>query len=594
VATVKLTTRLRGWLLAPQHLVPFLVIMAITLFMWQKTLVHLSTYSESTGGEEGLYLFWIAHSPWAVTHGHSPLFTTAVNYPAGINGMWNVSVLTFGVILAPITQLFGVVAAFNVASIAGTAGTALACYAACRRFVSWWPAALAGALIVGFGPYMVVQGRAHVHLDGAIAALFLLVGHELLVRQRCGRVVLGLLMGFLVVFEFGIATEMVASIALVGAIGGVLLAALNPHQVTRERVIYAATALGVGAVSALAVLAWPLYVLFTGPQHLTGAAQNADPFSADLLSPIVPTINQQFAPASLVHRAATFSGNGSENTAYLGITLLLALLVVVILLRRSRVVRWAALMAVVAFVLSLGRLLRVDGHLTSFRLPWDLIVRLPLMESAAPVRYSFYAALFAGLLIALGADALAARYAALQRPQGRRVAFASGGVVAWLFVALPLVPSFGLVPYPAGKVQVPSWFTTRDGVGRVPQDSVAVIYPYLSRFDSSPMTYQAYAKFRFRQPGAYGITPTADGKGTFYEPTLTHDVESQIASGVTIKSNFDIIPRLLAEWRAWGVRSVVVVESTPGSQQIESLYTEILHQQPVHSGGVAAYYDIKL
>jgi hypothetical protein len=587
-------SRLRGWLLAPDHLVPFLVIMAITLFFWYRTIAHLATYSQSAGGEEGLYLFWLGHFPWAVSHGHNPLFTTAANYPAGVNATWNTSLLTLGVILAPLTQLFGVVFAFNVALIGGTAGTALACYAACRRFVRWWPAALAGGLIAGFGPYMLTQGRGHIHLDAAIPALFVLVGHELLVRQRCGRVRLGLLMGFLVILQFGISTEVLASIALVGVIGALVAGALYPHQVNRERLKYAAIALGVGAVSALVVLAWPLYVLFAGPQHLTGPAQIADRFSADLLSPVVPTGAQQLAPPSLVHRAATFSGNGNENTAYLGITLLLAVVCVVVLLRRSRTVVWAAVMALATFVISLGRTLRVDGHNTGFPLPWDLITRLPLMESAAAVRYSFYTTLFAGIVLALGADALATRYAAAQWSARRRSVVAFAGVAAWFLVALPLVPNFGGVPYHAARISVPAWFTARDGVQRVPENSVAVLYPYLSRFESRPMTYQAFAKYRFRQPGDYGITPAADGKGTFDTPTVTHYVESRLAIGVSIKPNFAVIPQMLAEWRAWGVRTVVVVDSRPGAKQAEELYTAILHQQPVHSGGVAAYYDIKL
>ena len=269
--------KVRSWLLAPEHLIPFLVIMAITLFAWHTTIRHLATYSQSAGGEEGLYLFWLGHFPWAVTHGHNPLVTTAANYPAGVNGAWNTSLFTLAVILAPLTQLFGVVLAFNVAVIGGMAGTALACYAACRRFVRWWPAALAGALIAGFGPYMVSQARGHVHLDAAIPALFVLVGHELLVRQRCGRVRLGLLMGFLVVLQFGISTEVLASIALVAIIAVVVAAALYPGRVTRDRLAYAAVAIGTGAVSALVVLAWPLYTLFFGPQHLTGPAADSHP-----------------------------------------------------------------------------------------------------------------------------------------------------------------------------------------------------------------------------------------------------------------------------------------------------------------------------
>ena len=308
----------------------------------------------------------------------------------------------------------------------------------------------------------------------------------------------------------------------------------------------------------------------------------------------MPTVNQQFAPHALVVRAATFSGNRTENTAYLGITLLLAVLCVVVALRRSRPVLWAALVALATFLISMGRTLHVDGHDTGFPLPWDLISRLPLMESAAAVRYSFYTALFLGILLALGADALAARYAASDWTRRRRSLVASGGLAAWILVALPLVPNFGTIPYPSSRIDVPAWFTSRTGVGRVPENAVAVLYPYLTRFDSSPMTFQAFAKYRFRQPGNYGITPTADGSGTFDTPTVTHYVESRIAIGVTVKANSVIVPRLLAEWRKWGVRTVVVVDDQPGAQQVEALYTAILHEQPVHSGGVAAYYDIRL
>ena len=288
----------------------------------------------------------------------------------------------------------------------------------------------------------------------------------------------------------------------------------------------------------------------------------------------MPTINQQLAPATLIHRASTFSGNRTENTAYLGVTLLFAFL------SCSSAGAFAhrdlgCAHGIRGVCISLGRSLRVDGHNTGIALPWDLIRRLPLMESAAAVRYSFYTSLFAALVIALGADAVARRPAPAHRRAHHRWLAGIAGVIAWVLIALPLVPSVGVVPYPASRVAVPAWFTARDGVKRVPENSVAVLYPYLSRFDSRPMTYQAFAEYRFRQPGNYGITPAADGKGTFDTPTVTHYVESRIADGVTVKPDFDIIPQLLAEWRKWGVQTVVVVDSQPGAQQVEALYTAI-------------------
>ena len=45
-------------------------------------------------------------------------------------------------------------------------------------------------------------------------------------------------------------------------VGVVLAGALHPRQITRARLKYVATVVGIGVVSAIAVLAWPLYTLF--------------------------------------------------------------------------------------------------------------------------------------------------------------------------------------------------------------------------------------------------------------------------------------------------------------------------------------------
>lgn len=589
--------RTRRRLPRPEHLISALVVLGITLLLWHRTLPHATTWSQSGGGEEGLYLFWLGHFPWAVTHGHDPLLTSAINLPAGANATWNTSVLTPAALLAPVTLLGGVVLAFNVAVIAAMAGTAGACVAALWRFVQWWPAALLGGCLAGFSPFVVVQARGHLNIFlVAVPALLLLVGHEMLVRQRARPVLLGLLLGVLVAAQFGTGTEFLASAAVLAVVGAGLLALLRRAEVTRPRVAYAARSLGIAVATGAVLLAFPLYQLLAGPQHLTSEAQNADRFSADLLSPVVPTANQLVAPTGLVERASTFSGNFTENTAYLGLPLLLAVAATVVLLRRRTTVRWFAVMAGLAFVLSLGKQLRVDGHRTAVPLPFALLAKVPLLSSAAAVRYSFYTALFCAGVLAVGLDALVARARSATRATratGRPGLLVGTAVVATAAVLVPLLPSRKVVPYAAVRLGIPAYFTGPE-VQRIPAGSGVVTYPYLSRADTTPMTWQAVSGYRYRQMGIYGFTPDpATGRSVFDVPTATSFVHSRFAkpepSAVPATS-----PRgraVRTELRALGVCTVLVSRAARGAGLAQTFYTDLLGHPPVVAGGVAAFYD---
>jgi len=56
------------------------------------------------------YLGWIPHQ---LSQGRNPLFTDFLSYPAGVNLMWNTSMLFPAVLLWPVTAVFGPVVAYN-------------------------------------------------------------------------------------------------------------------------------------------------------------------------------------------------------------------------------------------------------------------------------------------------------------------------------------------------------------------------------------------------------------------------------------------------------------------------------------------------
>ena len=61
-----------------------------------------------------LFTWYLEQDLQSVLHGHDPLFFTTMNAPAGVNGMWNTSLLLPALVMTPVTLLAGPLAAYNV------------------------------------------------------------------------------------------------------------------------------------------------------------------------------------------------------------------------------------------------------------------------------------------------------------------------------------------------------------------------------------------------------------------------------------------------------------------------------------------------
>ena len=78
-------------------------------------------------------LAWVAR---AVTHGHSPWFTTALSWPSGVNLLTNATATGAGLVLLPVTLLAGPIVAYNVLATAGLAVTSWSAQIVLRRLPS--------------------------------------------------------------------------------------------------------------------------------------------------------------------------------------------------------------------------------------------------------------------------------------------------------------------------------------------------------------------------------------------------------------------------------------------------------------------------
>lgn len=505
-------------------------------------------------------LWFLSWTPFAITHGHSPLFTGYANATHGVNLIANTGEQLLGIISWPVNATLGPVAALNTIFTIAFAASATAGYVLARRFVAWRPAAFVAGLLYGFSPYMIGQAANHLQLAFIAFPPLIFLTIERLLNDAGPRraVVWGSVLGALVIAQFFVSSEILTDTAIMSLFGVVLLCLLYPGEV-RPRVPRFFAGVATAAVLAGVALAYPVVEGLRGPAHITGAIQLAPQlYRADALGIIVPGRTQLLAPSSLLSVSDRFiDGNSTENGSYLGIPLLVVLAAGLAFLR-TRLLVFLCSMAAGAWLLSLGSRLVVSAaptaHPTSgLWLPEALFTKLPLVSNVEPVRFSLFVVLFAALGLAVILDRLRARWRAVSHP------LALGSAVAVAAVALfPLLPS---VPYAASAVTVPPFFSS-SAVDVIPADTAVLLYPFpqFGVDDALPMLWQVRSGFRFKIVGGYFIVPDPPGGGaTAISPSPTGAVLDELYAGGTVPRSPALRRQLLGELRSKGVRTVVAL-----------------------------------
>ena len=559
---------------------------------------HGVSHQMELGGDQFNTVWFLRWVPFALTHGHNPLFTTFGNYPFGVNLLVNTSVPLLGLLGTPITLAFGPIATYNLLLTLGLAGSATAAYALARRWVRR-PAAWVAGLVYGFSPYEIAQNYGgHLNLTFVVLPpLILLAGHTLVVGRPDRRRRHGIVLGGLIVAQYGISSEILASTLVIGAVCGVAAALFGGGRARRALArcgVGAAWAVGVAAV----LLAYPVWFTLRGPGHINGPIQLVpEAYRADLLGPLVPDTYMALAPERLVHVADRFANNTAENGSYLGITLVVTLVLGTIWLwRRHVVVRVAASGAAAAFVISLGGALAVRDKpgavLTGFPLPERIFAKLPLLANTIPVRYSVYVALFAGLILALVLErlhtVLSSRSAHARQSTGSVVvAVLAPGLLA----AVCLVPLVPAIPIPTiGDPAIPAYFTS-SSLSRTPAGAVVLLYPFPSSTVPNGQLWQAEAAMHFKTPGGYFLVPFGPDQHIGYSPTVVYGADTLTAQVLTAlfeggppQQTPALRTALLAQLRSWHVtRLLASLGGDPDPARSRNFLTWLMGRPPVRT-----------
>jgi hypothetical protein len=552
--------------------------------LWHAWSTDPNAYALSGGGDQAVSMWFLTWVPYAVAHGHNPMFSTYGNYPYGINMMVNTSTLPLGLAAAPITLWFGQISSFNLLYTLAFFTSALAGYALVRRFTTWRVAAFVGGLLYGFSPYMVAQGIGHLDLLFVpLPPLIFLVLHDIVVRQPGRPVRRGVVLGLLIVVQFLVSSEVLLGTTVI-AVAGVILTALFARSEVRARLRYAVAALSSAALLALVLLAYPVWFLLYGTAHIVGPIQTAPQvYKADLLGPVLPDSLQHFAPAAFLKTADRFAGNGSENGSYLGLPLVILLVVSVVALWRTRVVRIAAILCAFAFLLSLGSRLEVGNHPTGIPLPEGIFDKLPVLKNVLPVRFSLYVALCGAVILGVALE----RLHSARRWRSRAASLAVPGILA-VAVLAPLVPAW---PYQMQPTGVPNYFTSK-AVDAIAPGSVVLVYPFPDANFANPENWQASTFLRFKIPGGRFIVPeprtgaSSSGRSSFTDTVLT-----ELAAGTPPERTPRLRAQLDSQLRSWNVRSIVAIPAGVDFAQAQAFLTWMLGRPPTRSAGALTWYD---
>ncbi len=532
----------------------------------------------ATTADNSQHAWFLRWFPYALATHQNPLFTTSLIEPGGVNLMWNTWIPLPALLLSPLTLLLGPVASFNIAITLGVALSAWCAYLAASRFLVRRSAAVLAGAAYGFSPFIFDQSYTG-HSNMVIAVippLMLLALNGILVRQDGSPRRAGLLFGALMIAQFFITEELLASEAVMIVVGVACLAVMRPREV-RARWRRALTCLGWALALFLPVIAYPVWFQFFGPQVPHQLIPDKNFFVTDLLNVFLPSTAQGVEPSFARDIANHYSGNSGEWGGYVGIPMLAVVLWTAWHLWRRPLVRLSCVSAAAALVLSFGSTLHVGGTNTHVPLPGAILAHLPVLDDLVPARFAIYVALFTAVLFGVFVDSLPARR------QSTRIVLVSTVLIAATFVP-PL-------PFPTRAAVTPAYFTASPSP--FPPAANVLVVPFSHDFYSTQaVLWQAQAGMSFSMPGGYIINRAPSGDAEQGPPpSVTSSTLAAIAAGTATDADLSAQARqrILAELRSWKVSEVILGPLDQHEVEMRAFLADLLGSHPVDRDGVAIW-----
>lgn len=564
------------------------------LFLAVCVLLSVLTYGRLVGDmghrvfasndDSSLFIFWFAHAADAVlswiglgSGELNLLYSNSMNYPAGVNGGWNTSVMGLAVPLVPVTLIWGPVVAYNVAIMCAPVACALSTAWAAAQLVSRRPAFVAG-IAYGFSTYVIAQSAGHLNLAFAVLPPLVVGFVERLVTGRGRTWVNAVVLGCAVGWQFYLSNELLAHTFLMTVVFLLATVALRWTEV-REGARRIAVG-GAGAVGVAVVCGLPLLItMFALPGKPEGPIRPHGIWNNDLLDPVTPGKFTLISAGREIQRVIGI--DDAEIGGYLGWPWLLTVAVIVVVLgihhAMSARVRTFAVVAVVMFILSMGSPMSVNGTAAVNTGPFRLVENTPVLENVLPMRMSVHVALMCALLLAIAWHSVRPRLTPLL-------------AVATIIIAV--TTTSGTVE--VRNIAYPSFYD--DAVREhIPRGATVKMMPRpvasAAAHSNESLVGQAVSGMWFKQVDGYFIGSREDAPVAYQSETTQLD---DIMNGDAMPETHQV-REALEDLRGRGVEYVVVTDSGFGLKHAASDIARVLSESSnVQVQFVGGVYVIQL
>jgi hypothetical protein len=486
---------------------PLLIYLAMSFLLFGRDGHWLTSY-RGVGADPTCFIWFLHWWPFAIRHGLNPFVTTYIWFPHGYNLTWATSVPAASLIIAPVTALLGPLFSFNLLTMAAPALASWTAFLLCEDVTDDWLAALFGGYLYGFSAYEIGQLLGHLNLDfTCLLPLILLLCVRRVRTDIAGRTFITAV-ALCLIAEFGLSTEILATLSVFGTVTWAIFFVFAGKG-ERPMMLRMAIELAAAAIIMIILISPYLYFMAKGFGNVPGQMNNPQYFSTDPRNFFIPTSLIWLNAPYFIHISQQFTGNGSEQGAYLGLPLLILLVLFFFTQRHRRYVPPLLATTLILMVFCLGPHLQIGSLESQFPLPWQLTQDLPMINKALPSRFALYVSLSSAIAVALML-ALAKRW------------------LRWVSYGLVLAACVSLLPHPSRSLWTP-WpappplnAQTIPGVsGKLPN---VLILPF---GDQGPdMAWQVDTHMGFTQTGGYaGFYPLAESGNPVYA-NLANDYAS--------------------------------------------------------------------